>query len=325
MKAKSKSALSLAFVGAILCSMSGAYGTLVYQWDFDSADGTNTGTGTGGTLALDVGITAGPTGYPSGSFAGTGVSGVAGDNALNASNAYDNYWEGNSYSPITNAAAVGSIDLSGVTQFTITMWVNRNGYKNVDLLNIGSTTTPGQGSNPGISIGLDGNWANGIRLGINGNTGYTGDLWGAGYNTDWVFLAIAYDGAFTTGGGFNANNDATMIGLYGTGANGAVITGDTSSAATVAQGLGIHNGGWWDPAGAAVVGATATMFLANSGTNTDGTTNGFDGQLDDIRIYSNLLTVSEIEAVRLSAIPEPSSAAALGAIGALALLRRRRF
>lgn len=321
MKANSKSVLSLAFAGAILCSMSGAHGaTPVYQWNFDSADGANTGTGTGGTLALDVGVVTGANGYASGTFAGTGVSGNAGDNAFNASNAYDNYYANNSYSPITNAAAVSNIDLTGLSQFTITMWVNRNGQRNVDLLNIGSTTTPGTTSNPGISIGLDGNWGNGVRVGVNGYAGWTGDLWGAGYNTDWVFLAFAYNG---NNGAYWGQGD--MNTLYGGGDNNAaIITGDTSTSASVAQNLGIHDGGYWNSAGLPSVGNTATMFLANDGSNTLGTTNGFDGQLDDIRIYNSLLTVSEIETVRLSAIPEPS-AAALGAMGALALLRRRRF
>ena len=319
MKIRSISLLSLAFASANLCSMSGTFAaTPLYQWNFDSANGANTGTAAGGTLALDVGVTAGPTGYPSGSFSGTGVSGSAGDHALNASNSYDNYWGGQSYSPITNAAAVSSIDLTGVSQFTITLWVQRSGNNNVDLLNIGSTATPGQTSSPGISIGLDGNWANGVRVGVNGHTSYTGDLWGSGYNSNWVFLAFAYNG----------NNGAywgqsAMNALYGGGDNNAaIITGDTSSAASVAQNLGLHDGGYWNSAGLPSVGSTATAFLANDG----GTTNGFNGQLDDIRIYNSLLSVSDIEAVRQSAlVPEPSTAALLGAMGVMTFLRRRRF
>ena len=301
-----------------LWTASSATAALVYQWTFNSSNGANTGPGSGGTLALDAGIVSGSNGYASGSFAGAGVSGNAGDYALSASNAYDNYYAGNSYSPITNAAAVGSIDLSGLSQFTITMWVKRGGQRNVDLLNIGSATTPGQTSNPGISIGLDGNWANGVRVGVNGYTSYTGDLWSAGTDNDWCFLAVAYDG---NGGVWW---DPTMNSLYGQQRNGAVITGDITTSAAVAANLAMHIGDWGTAPGLPSVGATASLFLANDGSNTLGTANGFEGSLDDVRIYNSLLTVPEIEGVRQAAlVPEPASVL-LGTVGALLLARRRR-
>ena len=321
MKSNSRSLLSLAFAAATLCSMPGAQGaTPIYQWDFDSADGSNSGTGSGGTLTLDVGVVSGANGYAAGSFSGAGVSGSPGDNAFNAANAYDNYYEGNSYSPITNAAAVNTVDLTGVSQFTITMWVKRSGQRNVDLLNIASTTNPGSASNPGISIGLDANWANGVRVGVNGFTSYTGDLWSAGTDNDWCFLAFAYNG---TGGVWY---DPAMEALYGQHRNGAIVTGDLTTSAAVSANLPMHIGDWGTAPGLPSVGGTASLFLANDGSNTLGTTNGFDGSLDDIRIYSSLLSVSEIEGIRQSAlVPEPSAAAVLGAMGMMALLRRRRF
>ena len=321
MKSNSKSLPSIAFLAASLCGLPCAQGaTPIYQWNFDSSDGSNTGSGAGGTLSLDVGVVTGANGYASGTFGGTGVSGTAGDNAFNAGNAYDNYYAGNNYSPIANAAAVNTVDLTGVSQFTITMWVKRSGQRNVDLLNIGATTTPGASSNPGISIGLDANWANGVRVGINGYTSYTGDLWSAGTDNDWCFLAFAYDG---NGGVWW---DPAMEALYGQHRNGAIITGDLTTSAAVAANLPMHIGDWGTAPGLPSVGGTASMFLANDGSNTLGDTNGFDGSLDDIRIYNSLLSVSEIEGIRQSAlVPEPSAAALLGAMGSLALLRRRRF
>ncbi len=308
-------ALSLA---VSLCSLGSTQAAMLYQWKFDSSDGTNTGSGTGGALALNVGVTSGPTGYASGSFTGAGVSGLAGDFALNASNAYDQYWGGNNYSPITNAGAVNSVDLTGINQFTITMWIKRNGSRNVDLLNIGTSSTPGQSSNPGISIGLDGTWANGVRVGVNGYTTYTNDLWSTGTDNDWCFLAFAYDGNGQVWW------DPTMQALYGANANGAVITGDTVTAAAVAQNLNMHIGDWGTAPGIPAVGATASAFLANDGANILGTTNGFMGLLDDVRIYNNLLTVSEIEAIRGSAVlPEPMGLGLLG-LGALFVCRRQR-
>ncbi len=318
MKSSPKSAPSLLAVCAAICLVSDASAALVYQWNFNSADGANSGSGTGGTLALDVGVVSGANGYASGGFSGAGVSGTAGDHALDAANAYDNYYAGNNYSPITNAAAVGTIDLTGLSQFTITMWVKRSGQRNVDLLNIGTTTTPGAASSPGISIGLDGNWANGVRVGVNGYTSYTGDLWTAGTDNDWCFLAFAYDGNGQVWW------DPTMLNLYGADRNGAVITGDTTAAAAVAANLAMHIGDWGTAPGVPAVGATATMFLANDGANSLGTTNGFQGALDDIRIYNSLLPVSEIEGIRQSAlIPEPSPVILLGFCGLGLALRRR--
>jgi hypothetical protein len=295
----------------------------LYQWNFDSSDGANTGTASGGALALNVGVVTGSNGYAAGAFTGAGVSGDAGDKAFAAANAYDNYYENNNYSPISNAAGVGNIDLSGVTQFTITLWIKRDGGRNVDLLNIGNTTTPGNASNPGISIGLDGTWGNGVRVGVNGYTSYTGDLWSAGTDNDWVFMAFAYDGTSN-----NLYYNPTMSGLYGGAANAAIITGEVGTAAAVGSNPIIHTGDYVTAVGSPSVTSTGTVFLANDGSNTLGTTNGFNGGLDDIRIYSGLLTVPEIESIRLEAIaspiPEPASTALLlGGFGLLAVMGRR--
>lgn len=319
MKPSSKTIPFIAALSATLWLMPDVGAALVYQWNFNSANGANSGTGSGGTLALDVGVVTGANGYASGSFSGTGVSGNAGDHAFDANNAYDGYWAGNSYSPITNAAAVGTIDLTGLTQFTITMWVKRGGGRNVDLLNIGASATPGQTSNPGISVGLDGSWANGVRVGVNGYTTYSGDLWSTGTDNDWCFLAIAYDG---NGGVWW---DPAMNDLYGQQRNGAVITGDTTTAAAVATNLAMHIGDWGTAPGLPSVGSTASVFLANDGANTLGTTNGFMGLMDDIRIYNTLLPVSEIETIRQSAlVPEPSPVFLLGFCGLGLALRRKR-
>lgn len=320
MKSTFKSIPFLVAACATLCLIPDATAALVYQWNFNSSNGANTGSGSGGTLALDVGVVSGANGYASGSFVGTGVSGNAGDYAFNANNAYDGYWAGASYSPITNAAAVGTIDLTGLTQFTITMWVKRGGSRNVDLLNIGATTTPGQTSNPGISVGLDGNWANGVRVGVNGGTTYTNDPWSAGTDNDWCFLAIAYDSA----AGFGWTSTA-MSTTYGATRNLAILTGDTTTAASLfSTNTGVHDGGWWNGVGAPSVGATASIFLANDGANTLGTTNGFMGLMDDIRIYNTLLPVSEVETIRQSAlVPEPSPVLLLGICGLGLALRRR--
>lgn len=300
----------LVAASALLSSAFGAHGaTLLYQWDFDSGNGANTGTGTGGTLAANVGANS-PT---SGNFSAVGVSGQAGDSAFNVYNSEADWWTGTQ----GDAAAVGSLDLNGLAQFTMTMWIKRSGGNNVDVLNIGSTATPQSSSNPGISVGLNGTWDNGIRVGVNGSNTWTGDLWSTGTDNDWVFLAIAYDSA----AGFGWTSTA-MSTTYGASRNLAIITGDTTTAASLfATNSGIHDGGWWNGPGAPAIGSTGTIFLGDNGLT--GLT-GYAGDLDDIRIYNGLLTVSEVEAVRASAIPEPSSVLLFGFCGLGLVTRRRR-
>lgn len=287
MKLNRLSVLGLAASFTMLCGMSSAHGDLLYQWNFNGSDGSNTGSGTGGALTANVGA-----GVTTGSFTPAGVSGSAWDHCLATSNGHD-HWYGDQKG---NAAAVGNLDLSTVSQFTITMWVKRSGQNNNDVFTIGSTATPLSNSNPGISIGLNGSWDNGMRVGVNGYNAYSGDLWGSGYTNEWVFVAIAYNG--NEGIWWNE----AMNGLYGQHRNAAIITGGLTTPASVAAGLPVHTGDWGTSAGIPAVGATATVFLGTDGNNA----NGFSGNLDDVRIYNNLLSVAQIEAIRQSAFAEPS-------------------
>ena len=303
----SKNARSLIAVCAMLGSAVGAFAAdPLYQWNFNSADGANTGTASDGTLATNVG--AGTTG----SFAGSGVSGLGGDSSFQASNANDNWWG----TDLGNAAAVSNLDLGSLgDRFTITLWVKRSGSNNADWLNIGSTATPSSSSNPGISVGVTG-WNNSVNVGVNGYNAGAGDLWAAGHDNSWVFMAFAYDG---TAGVWWAPDMNT---LYGQHRNGVVVTGDMDTPASTVTGVPVHIGDWGTAAGTPSVGATATAYLGNNAAGTS----GFSGNLDDVRIYSGLLTLPEIEAVRLEAvpIPEPSSAALLlGGFGLVAALGRR--
>ncbi len=84
--------------------------------------------------------------------------------------------------------------------------------------------------------------------------------------------------------------------------------------------------------GASVGSGSATNFIASNttpdtaslasfiGSNSAGNGEFFDGTIDDARIYDSILPDNDIAAL---AVPEPS-AALLGALGCLALLRRKR-
>jgi autotransporter-associated beta strand protein len=132
-----------------------------------------------------------------------------------------------------------------------------------------------------------------LRVGVNGATDDTGELWGSGRASGWVFVAFTYDSTITSG------------------PNATVITGGPSTAASVADNnlwLYDWSGGWPGVAvGTPAVGSTATAYLANNGSNTA----GYSGNLDDVRIYNSLLTVEEIEAVRQAAFAEPLPPVAL--------------
>lgn len=287
--------------------------SLLYQWNFNSGDGSNTGSGSGGTLAANVGA-----GTSTGSFGAAGITGGAGDFALSTSNTYDSWW--GSFSG--DAANVGTVDLTSVSssdQFTITMWFKRTGSNGPTLLSIGDTSSPTTASNPGIAISAQPGWQNngsGVNVNVNGygTDGGSGDLWGAGAESDWVFLAVAYDGA--SGIWWNP----TMDSLYGHNRNMVILTGDAATSVSVAEGHALNIGDWNTAAGGLGLGGTASIFLGNNGPNTA----GFSGFMDDVRIYDGLLTVSEVEGVRLAAIPEPSPALLLGFCGLGLVCRRRR-
>jgi hypothetical protein len=123
-----------------------------------------------------------------------------------------------------------------------------------------------------------------------------------GFSTvgSWVFFAVTYNGAATI-------NNVLMY------------SGSVSSTAVVGTTGTINRGTPADD--------TAVFTVGNRAD----TQRGFNGTLDDIRLYSGILDASQIEAVRLevatSAIPEPSSAALLmgaGAVAFVALRRKRR-
>jgi hypothetical protein len=313
---QSKTILSLTAVCAVLASIPAALAVdPLYQWKFTNGSGANTGTSSGGTLVTNVawtGTTGTPTAPTSGSLVSGGISGTVGDDSLWTYNGQDNWYGSNT----GNAEAVSNLNLTGLTQFTITMWVKRNGGNNCSILNIGSTTAPDGTSNPGISLGLTGNWANGVSIGVNGNTGWSGNnAWG-GYTSGWVFLAFACN---TTEWNWWAPSMAALYG--GAENNAALLVGSGSTSVTVASNIAI--GGPGNSPGAPAFGSTATAIFGN---NANGTV-GFSGNMDDIRIYNSLLTVSQIDAVRLEAlaVPEPTTVVfVMGGVGMLALIRRRK-
>ncbi len=119
-----------------------------------------------------------------------------------------------------------------------------------------------------------------------------------GFATDsWIFYALTYDGTQTT------NN----LNFY---------LADPSSAVTqLGTTLSLNAGTTGSP--------DVNFEVAGSGrSGLDRTPNAF---LSDIRVYEGVLNLAELEAVRVSAVPEPATALLLlGSLGLLALRRRQR-
>jgi hypothetical protein len=108
----------------------------------------------------------------------------------------------------------------------------------------------------------------------------------------WVFFAVTWNGS--------------SVQWY---------VGDEDAPVTVSGTSGAYTGS---------LGAGPNSIVLGRSGSTGTSAQGFDGLLDDIRIYDSALGLSQIEAVRASAIPEPSAFAALGGLAALGLAASRR-
>lgn len=255
----------------------------LYQWKFDGAVGTPYVTSGGGTLVANG----------TANFAATGVSGLAGDNALSLTNAYTGgTGAGNS------AFAGGANVLTGVgtlSTFTITMWVNLTTGDLANfprLLELGNTATPDSGSNPGVNMLVNnGN----LEIGVNSRTAQIPAGFSAG---NWRFIAFSYDGG-TTNPYFSTANNA----LYAVANNAVVLTGTTTASVAVVGSNGLNTGAptFGITPGPAAISATATLYLGN---RSDGG-RGFTGSMDDVRIYNTELTIAQLEAIRLESAPPP--------------------
>lgn len=211
---------------------------------------------------------------------GAGVSGLAGDRAFD--NSASNMMGGTSGAPGQGGGAVvtgGAALFNNLKSFTVTGWYNSasatapgNYARLLDCGNVSVLLNPG-----GI-----------INFGV---TGASGTVYGTSaassqYSTagSWVFFAVTYDGSLTSNNAnFYVGNSTTTLTQVGTAVTinaGAVKTGTTDLA------IG----------------------------NISGTLNRpFDGYLDDFSVYGStsgsggVLTVGELEAIRLTAVPEPNA------------------
>jgi hypothetical protein len=129
----------------------------------------------------------------------------------------------------------------------------------------------------------------------------------------WNFIAITYDGTSSTG--FNSTVQAAATGD----AHNAQLYEGTDTGSVQRFGVADTTGDFTTSSGTLQFGANAVLLLANR-TNLS---RGFNGWLDDFRIYDSVLTPTQVEAIRTSVVPEPTMGGLI-CLGGMVFLRRRR-
>lgn len=199
---------------------------------------------------------------------GSGVSGLPGDRAWDAS---ANTTRG-ADTPANNARLSGAtdVDLSTLSAFTMTFWYNsEQGFDSaVRYLYKANATTPTSGFTlrsvvSGSNAGLEIQVGNGTSATAALSTKYSS---GQGYNqiNTWVFAAVVWDG--------------TQINFY---------VGDKANAVSSASSATPFPGPIANPAGVA-------LYIGNLAS----LNRGFDGKMDNVRIYDQALSPSDLETLR---------------------------
>jgi hypothetical protein len=307
---------------------------LLYGWNFDGNGGTGTTVSPSATpngLASDGGVLtmaqAGGTSTftPSNLFtsSGGGVSGLAGDYGLDNSASVSNNSNPGGIAYSSGVAGTNNPNtlnaMPNVTQYTMTLWVKPTTAElavQSRLFEIGTAAGQDETANQ-IWVGLN---AGKIQTGggsANDNSNAAGNTLVA---NAWNFIAVEVDL-----GASNVYYDPAM----------QAATGSTLIGATPAQDSFVLYQG---DSTSDIYGYTAQNGFANGTTSfssqadyaqllnrTSGNGNrAFQGQGDDFRVYSGLLTTSQLQGIVAAdtSVPEPVSLGLVFAAGAM-LLRRR--
>jgi hypothetical protein len=268
--------------------------TLLYQWTFNNGNGTPDVTAGGGNLSINT-LTGTGSNLGFSSSAGPGIDGANG--ALTVS--------GGGYNGGNTSLAIAS-DLSGLgtmSQISIGFWFDVGASVSGQFprfVQVGAASTYDGGGKPataneynGIGTSING-WSSGIATTLQNGVGNATTSQDPQFGptsiaaNTWYYELVTYDGTLT------ANNFSTYVG-----------TSPSSLALvqTVTANYGSIN-----------FGSSATVMLADD--NYTGAPRALNtGSIADVEIWSGI-----------ESIPEPGTLtlAGLGAVGLLAMLRRRQ-
>jgi len=275
-----RAVLSLAAAAALGPVASGA--TLLLRYSFDEASSGAAPALDSGSMPAAPGTFVGPVTRTSNTPAGFSLGALD----LTAPEAPDH-------------VSAGDIEkLDGLTQLTLTAWINLRGAPVNGNRIMAKQLTSGNfdGFSFAFSTPTTGTIsADAFQLNLAlGGAAFAFNTSGADLsaNDQWVFVAVSYDGTLSSD-------------------NVKFYRGDTTS--SVAQ-FGLTRT-------AAVGTLTPNSNEFRVGASSGGTGNSPPDYLDDVRVYDGVLSDAELESVRASNIPEPSTTALL--LGALLLTSHR--
>lgn len=279
--------LSSLFTASIVLGLaSSASASLVAHWMFD--EGVPTSPPTGGTYTTYETVS----GTNSGTFWGAATrpydnSASIGASTQGGGHAYFDATATTANDPhiIIDSTVAGNLPSGGSARtFAAWIYVEANQPHSGNIFTYG-TNAVGQRS----TIRIDATGA--IRYEVSGGFIYGGiDL----RDNSWHHIAVVLDDFDT-----NMTTDVNEAKLY---VDGVEVDSYTSQSFTVNTVTGGIN---------TTIGNSSINYAAN----------GFNGAVDDLRVYDTALSANEIAAL---AVPEPGSTALLGLTGLAFLLRRKR-
>ena len=261
----------------------------LYRWSFEAGGLSESSrmTSFGGELTIAGGE---PGQVPVFQHSGGGVSESSPD-VLNASrNVYGSSLgaQVNSYgSPLQTGKTSG--------RFTITMWVKAalpvDQQPEARLLNIGAADNE-QGKQS-VFICID---QNSLGFTVNGSAYYRLDIAEPPVKVgEWSFLVFCYDGAAN-----NPHYCPDMFDKFQSSRNGAVLAGGVNQTTRLVCDSALNTGA---PTYSVSPGpAVFNGLLVAVGSSNTRFVRSFVGWIDDVRIYDEVLTLSQIEQVRLQAL-----------------------
>ena len=264
----------------------------ILRWSFDeSSSGTSPAGDTGATAPAASGTFSG---------AATRTGNTPGNFSAGALNVTGNAAAGN------HVASSGDVNKTdALSAMTVTGWINFQGAPTqLDEIVRDAPIVPTDAGQGGWSVGiLDGDEpgfsASNFSLTFSkanatGSVINEGGIYSTALDADnkWLFFAATFD---------------TSTGLM------QLYTGGPTTPVT------------FNRSGLSAAGPIADnlreLYVGGYPASSDRTPNAF---LDDIRVYGSVLSTTDLNAVRLSNVPEPTAAAALLAAAAIATARRRR-